>query len=229
VISAPENLQTGLAPNLINIEIQEPARSAIDNLASWIPPLDPGWATLVAGILALFAGWLVYRAAMSSLREERKNRQDEERRRKLNLYLKAEHMAYILSEVAQVGLYAAQLVFSVVIEGQENTTSFVPKENFLVARPKQLEELWDNLSDLPSDAIQEIRTITRSFDAADEYLKGVKQIPDNSESPLVEYYSSILDAARVLQSIMSDTELIKLHVVENPERDVILYGIPDDD
>jgi hypothetical protein len=77
-----------------------------------IPPLDPGWATLLAGIFALIAGYLVYRAAMSSRNDARRRERDEERRRKLNLFLKAEHMAYILMQVAPLGLRAARLLFS---------------------------------------------------------------------------------------------------------------------
>jgi hypothetical protein len=48
------------------------------------------------------------------------------------------------------------------------------------------------------------------------------------QSPLVNYYSSIVDSARVLGTIMADTELIKAYCVEDPDRYEILYGDPDD-
>jgi hypothetical protein len=98
-----------------------------------------------------------------------------------------------------------------------------------IPRPKQLEELWNNLSDLPPPAINEIRTITRAFDAADEYLKDIETVPDGMKSPLVGYYSSIFEAACVLQAIMSDTSLIKSGCVEEPDRNTVLYGSPEDD
>jgi hypothetical protein len=150
-----------------------------------IPPLDPGWAALLAGILALIAGYFIYRAAMFSRRDVLRREREDERRRKLNLFLKAEHMAYILMQVAPLGLKAAQLTFSVVTADGQSELGYMSAVELRVPRPKQLDELWDNLSEFPPNAIYEIRSITQDFDCAVEYLKNTKLVPDGMQSPLV--------------------------------------------
>jgi hypothetical protein len=206
----------------------DPDTARFIKLFSQLPPLDPGWAALLAGILALIAGFLVYCSATSARRATQRREKEEDRRRKLNLFLKAEHMAYILMQVAQLGSKAAQLSFSVVTPDGKNVPGHMSAVELRVPRPKQLDELWENLSDFPPDAICEIRSITKYFDSAEEYLKNTTLVPDGMKSPLVDYYSSIEDSARVLSVIMADTNLIKTYCIENPDRNRILYGDPDD-
>jgi hypothetical protein len=194
-----------------------------------IPPLDPGWAALLAGILALIAGYFVYRAAMFSRTDAQRREREDERRRKLNLFLKAEHMAYILMQVAPLGLKAAQLSFSVETPDGQSGSGFMSAVELRVPRPKQLDELWENLSEFPPNAIYEIRSITKYFDCAIEYLRNTKLVPDGMQSPLVDYYSSIVDSARVLDAVMADTELIRAYCIANPDRNRILYGDPDEE
>jgi hypothetical protein len=193
-----------------------------------IPALDPGWASLLAGMLALIAGYLVYRSATLSRTDAQKREKEEDRRRRLNLFLKAEHMAYILMQVAPLVSTAARLSFSALTPEGEDIPGHMLAAELRIPRPKQLDDLWGNLSDFSPDAIYEIRSITQQFDSAEEYLKRTEKVPDGMQSPLVNYYSAIVDSARVLREIMADSELIKTYCVENPDRNYRLYGEPDD-
>jgi hypothetical protein len=155
----------------------------------------------------------------------RARKADDERR--VNLYLKAEHMARNLTEISQLSLLAAQLEFSKIIDGRpvKGTRS---SDDLTVKRPEQLSELWNNLSDFVSapGAINEIRDITRNFDAAEAYLARVKEVPDSGESPLAGYYGAIKDSAFVLGEIMSS--FTKTYSKEVDGRGEMLYGTPDD-
>lgn len=196
----------------------------IGQALSRLPSLDPGWAALIAGVLALVAGILVYQSAMLSIYETQKQEKEKSLRRKLNLFLKAQHMAFILTDVAQLKQRSAWLEFATAgPDGNEIPGHLLPEQVY-IARPRQLDDLWGDLSDFPPNAIDEIRTITRCFDSAEEYLKNTNLVPDGNQSPLISYYSSILDAARVLGTIMAEDELIKRHCIEDPDRNRILYG-----
>jgi hypothetical protein len=208
--------------------MQEPKLSIIGTLLAWVPALDVGWATLIAGIFALAAGLLVYWAAVSTLREEKRRNHEDELRRKLNLYLKAEHMAYILCEVAPLRQHAASLSFTVISDDGQPIPGEVPEASVRTPRPKQLEELWNNLSEFPANAIHEIREITKAFDAAEDYLNNTQMVPDDGKSPLVGYYMAISESAVVLKEIISKTELVKSGSAEDPDRNILLYGLPDD-
>jgi hypothetical protein len=98
-------------------------------------------ATLIAGILALIAGALVYRAAMSSRNDAQKREKDEDRRCKLNPFLKAEHMAYILMQVAPLGLNAARLAFSKMTPDGQSIPGHMSAVEIRIPRPRQLDEL----------------------------------------------------------------------------------------
>lgn len=185
-------------------------------------------ATLIAGILALIAGVLVYLTAMSSRRDAQERERDAERRRKLNLFLKAEHMAYILIQVNQLNSKATRLMFSPVNPDGHPVHGHVSAIELRIPRPRQLDEIWEDLSDCDPNAVHEILSITRNFDSAEEYLKRTTDVPDSNQSPLVIYYSSIVESARLLREAMLDTELIKRHCAETPNRDRILYGDPHD-
>ncbi len=63
-----------------------------------------GAMTLFAGVFAFAAGFLAYNAS-------KKLEKEDERRRKLNVFLKAQHMDYSLTHVAPLRLKAAQLSF----------------------------------------------------------------------------------------------------------------------
>jgi hypothetical protein len=165
-------------------------------------------------------------AALAWWSVQRREKEDE-RRRRLNLFLKAQHMTYILTQVAPLQLMAAQLSFSTLTPDGNDIPGHVPAAELRIPRPRQLDELWENLSEFPADAIYEIRNMTQFFDRADEYLKNAHEVPDSMRSSLVGYYSSILDAANVLGAIMADTELIKSYCVANSDRNRILYGDPE--
>lgn len=205
---------------------------ASDGLARWLPKwiqpqLDQGWATLLAGLLALGAGALAYVGAMASVEQGRERARQDDQRRRLNIYLKAEHMAYNLLEVAPLGHFAARLTFSKVTVEGKHALGTVPASEVSIPRPAQLDELWANLSDFPPEAIQEIRSITRNFDAIESYLDRVKDVPDGMESPIATKYFAIRDSAFVLGRIMS--RYTDDHCWEIEDRSCLIYGDPNDD
>jgi hypothetical protein len=181
-------------------------------------------ATLIAGILALGAGYLVYLSAMSSENHTKERERVEEERRKLNLFLKAQHMAYILTQVVPLRLKAAQLMFSVITPDMGSIQGHRPAAELRIPRPRQLDEIWENLSEFTPGAIYEIRLITQCFDSAEEYLKSTELIPDSNKSPLVGYYNSIFDSARVLSILMADTPLIKNYCKPVADKHSLVYG-----
>jgi hypothetical protein len=208
--------------------MQEPQQSIIGNLAASVPAFDAGWATLIAGVLALVAGALVYWAALSTLREEKRRSEEDGRRRKLNLYLTAEHMAYVLCEVAPVREHAVTLSFTLISDDGLPIPGEVPGASVRIPRPKQLEELWNNLSDFSANIIHELREITKAFDAAEDYLENRQTVPDDGKSPLVGYYFAISDSAFILKEIVSKTDLVKYGSAKDPDRNILLHGLPDD-
>lgn len=203
-----------------------------DGLANWLPkwlqlPLDQGWATLLAGLLALGAGALAYRGAMASVKQERERAHQEDQCRRLNLYLKAEHMAYNLLELSSLGQFAARLTFSFVTPEGRDIPGTIPSAEVYIPRPVQLDELWNNLADFPGDAIHEIRLITREFDAVEEYMRTEKEIRGGSKSPIAARYHRIRESAYVLGAIMN--RHTQEHCKEMEERASFLYGDPNDD
>jgi hypothetical protein len=154
-----------------NIVVQESPRSWLQSVFA-LPSIDPGWAAVIAGLFALFAGAGIFFAAWASRKDERERVKDETFRRKLNLFLRAQHMAYVLLKVEPVSLNAARLTFSVISSKGESVPGSVSATKIRIPRPKQLEEIWNNLSDFPPSAIHEIRTITRAFAVGPEAWTG---------------------------------------------------------
>jgi hypothetical protein len=192
-----------------------------------LAPIDAGWATLLAGLAALCAGVFAYRGAMAAAKAARAREVETDERRRQNLYLKAEHMAFNLTEVSKLSLRAAQLEFSVIVEGTP-VASARSAEELRIQRPTQLRGLWNNLSDFVTadGAISEIIRITKNFDLADAYLSGVTQVLDGGQSPLAKYYSEIKDSAFILRQMMATlTETIR---EERGDRGYLLYGDPVD-
>lgn len=187
--------------------------------------LDPGWATVVAGFLALAGGAWAGISAWRSLTHVRKRERDEDWRRRFNLFLKAEHMAYNLTQVARLREKSAYLTFSAVTSEGKHIPSTIPAAQLHIPRPAQLAELWNYLADFSPQAIYEIREITRHFDAAADYLGSVKDVPDGMQSPLAANYDDIFKSAVVLGEIMS--EQVKKHCQEIEGRDELIYGVPD--
>ncbi|WP_145980699.1 hypothetical protein [Magnetospirillum sp. ME-1] len=201
-----------------------------DGLARWLPkwmqlPLDQGLATLFAGILALIAGALAYRGAMASVEQAWERARNDDQRRRLNLYLKAEHMAYNLLEHHPLNQLAPRLIFSVVVEGS-SIPGKVSASEISITRPPQLNELWENLSDFPPEAIQEICSITRSFNAIESYMDSVRDVPDSMKSPIPGKYFSIRDSAFILSKIMN--RHTRKHCWEIKDRDFLIHGAPND-
>ena len=189
--------------------------------------LDPGWATVVAGLLALAGGAWAGISAWKSLTHALKRDKAADERRKLNLFLKAEHMAYNLTQGTPLREISGVLTFSPVTPEGTAIPRTIPATQLHIPRPAQLAELWNYLSDFPPEAIHEIRAITRHFDAAEDYLGGVKDVPDGMRSPLVHNYNSIRNSAIVLREIMSRHVEKDCHEIEN--RDELIYGVPDSD
>ncbi|MEJ0046202.1 MAG: hypothetical protein WDN04_08855 [Rhodospirillales bacterium] len=193
-----------------------------------VQPLDAGWATLIAGFAALLAGVLAYKGAMVASRDATRRANEDDERRRRNLYLKAEHMAYNLTELSKLALYAAQLEFSA-IRNDIPVPGTRPAEELRVQRPAELSELWNSLSDFAAapGAIRQIRDITRNFDATEAYLSQIKVVPDSGQSPLAAHYIAIREAAFLLGDIMAGlTEPYSRDLEDRGER---LYGSPDPD
>jgi hypothetical protein len=91
-------------------------------------------------------------------------------------------MAYILMQVAPLRLKAAQLSFSKVAPDGQSIPGHMSAAELRIPGPKQLDELWENLSDFSPNAIYEIRNITKFFDSVEEYLRITELVPDSMRS-----------------------------------------------
>lgn len=199
-------------------------------LAIFLLPEVREYPAIVAAVFASFsaviAALIAYDGATLKARQDMAIHEAEKRSHRINVLLKAIHMAEGLAERSLAPMMGP-LWFSAIQDG-EDIPGTIPSETLRVARPKQLDELWNELALFPRPVIDEIRRLTTALDAAEQYLSEVDEVPDGSRSSLSRLYGEVLDCARLIARFLEheiSTELPNLP--QGFDRNIALYGEQD--
>lgn len=203
--------------------------------AAWLGisgPLDlRNWQTLIAGIIAIGAAVMTYRAAMAKVNYDRETAEREVDRRKIGLLLKTDLALRMLADQADT--------YRSVLEEPRALDFHIAADHFQLDEPAELHEAWENMDVFPRSALYELRNLTlyfREFRIAIDRSRrhGKMMVPSGTRFPedfkkLIPPLKRIYETSSVIVHEISDE--VRRLAPEMPQRErfALLHPPPQED